>query len=74
MRQIPAEEGICFWSRPPKGVIAPEKLLHSWEANVKDFLCYTCGGWGRLGQGSWWNRVTVGCGWVMGGGVTMLGV
>lgn len=24
--------------RPPRGVIGLEKLLHSWEANVEDFL------------------------------------
>lgn len=41
VQQITAEEGICFWSPPPKGVIALEKLLHSWEANVEDFLCCT---------------------------------
>lgn len=60
---------ICFWSLPPRGVIALEKLPHSWEANVEDFLDYAVyGGWGRLGQG--------GCGvWLgSGGGVTVLGV
>lgn len=64
---------LLVW--PPRGVIALEKLPHSWEANVEDFLgCTVRGGWGRLGQGGWWSWVAMRCGWVVGGGVTVGGV
>lgn len=60
--------------RPPRGVIGLERLRHSWEANVEDFLCAVCGGWGRPRLGGWGSWVAAGCGRVVGGGVIVLGV
>lgn len=61
--------------RPPRGVIGLEKLLHSWEANVEDFLCGAVrGGWGRLRLGGWRSWAAAGCGGVVGGGVIVLEV
>lgn len=46
---------LVVW--PPRSVIALEKLPHSWEANVEDFLgcaIYVLGGtgWGRVAGGA----------------------